>query len=226
MKTFKQMVLNEFPYNNRIDQKIDRSEEYSSSRTKKIIGKNKIYTLWEDANTYYITMRDKYVAHINTSEKQVYFEDKKYKALLINEGNADIKGTYYHLLISILMFTKYDFIFSDKSISPKAIEFYKKILNVGGGHEPFLLEGNTVKSIERKPSKKVLNDIFSDSYIRVGLSISVEAIYEGRKKRDWVSMYEERLQTYYESMEYDKVKGISEENINLERYAILYYGWS
>jgi len=166
-------LVSEMPRNNNIEQNMNKKYEWNNrnERFVKLLSSFHGYELYSMLNTYFLTKHKEYIAHVNTSTKDVFYNNKKYKSILINEGNASIKGTYFVLLSNILINTDFDFIFSDKSISKKAIKFYERIL-IGGNIEPFILINNTVQ----EPDENI--NYFNDPSIRIGFSVDKKFIKE------------------------------------------------
>jgi len=162
--------VSEMPFNNGISQNISRKSEWENTDKKFIIKIKTIkhmYNIYQIMNTYFIIdLHDIYLGHINVSYKDVFYKDKKLKAMIINEGNVEIKGIYFILLYNVLDSSKNDFIFSDNSLSPKAIKFYERILQ-GGLITPYILHYNDVETQDKNIN------YFNSSEYRIGFSINI-----------------------------------------------------
>jgi len=149
----------------------DRKSEWeklfrTEKRFIKLIQKNiPKYKLYRETNTYILTnKKDEYIAHIDTHEIDVDYDEKRYKALGITDGNSNVRGAYIVLLIEVLGNSKQKFIFSDKRLSDGEIKFYKKILK-GGPYDPFVLINKEVQ----KPQNDI--DYFDNNSYQIGFSL-------------------------------------------------------
>lgn len=191
MKTFKEYTIEiqemAFPTYEPVSTKDkDRQNEWSTifsnksqKRFIKLLDDNvkPQYKLYQYGSSFYLTEKDgSYVAHVDVQEKDVYYEARKKKAFIITHGNANVRGTYIILLVSILKNTKKDFIFSDKRLSDGAIKFYKKVLK-GSMNPAYVLLGQEVQ----KPKEGA--DYFNNEY-RIGIALDKYLLEEGYYELD------------------------------------------